>query len=370
MNQPRFDYDGRGGLILCSEGREVIGHRGEDESPRWLFRAEDEVVGLAITDAGVVVVDRVGAVVCLDETGAVSSRRQVQDEVRGLAATPSGALALLGAHGLHLELAGGSRTLEASGLRCAAFSSDGSKLAVGHEDGLIRVLRLPGGELLGEHRLERSVADLCALPAGGWLAASGDRVLRVVADGSSSARLTGLSGVEIGGVLMRSDGALFGIVYDRRAVVHLAYPSLETVANFEYADKEVTNLAFGPHPWVGIGLSGGDGNKVNLYTGAMHRTDTHPERQHHSWLVMKSVEAELAQRLLGGQPARAPAAAGGPLPAGVAGLGRAPAPSLTGASVTEAAEQARRRGLRNTLIVIGALVLLPLLFLLVRLLGR
>ena len=312
MHQARFDYDGPGKLIVCSEGQEVIGHDGGDEAPLWLFRAEQPVVALAITAGGVVVADKAGVLVTLGrERGEEFARRALDDELGGLATGPDGSLAALGAKALILELPGrfGQHFPALAGACCAAFSADGSRLAVGHADGHLRVLRLPSGELLGEHQLEGPLADVCA-GADGWLVAAGDRVMRVVPDGTSSKRLTGMSDSAIGSVLMRQDGRLLGLAIRGRLVMVLHYPSLETIASIEYLDKEVTNLAFGPHPWLGVGLSGGDGNKVNLFTGAMHRTDTHPEREHHSWMLSQSIVSDTAKRLLGdGAPTAAPPAA-------------------------------------------------------------
>ena len=68
----------------------------------------------------------------------------------------------------------------------------------------------------------------------------------------------------------------------------LAWPSRETDATITYFDRAITDLCFGPDPWLGIGMDQGDGNKIDLETGATCRTDTHPGRDHHSWAVKVS----------------------------------------------------------------------------------
>jgi hypothetical protein len=90
---------------------------------------------------------------------------------------------------------------------------------------------------------------------------------------------------------------------DKTALV-LQYPSRETDATISYFDRDITDVCFGPDPWLGIGMNLGDGNKINLETGATHRTDTHPGRDHHSWAL--SVSTGKAR---GGDPV--PAEAGG-----------------------------------------------------------
>ena len=77
------------------------------------------------------------------------------------------------------------------------------------------------------------------------------------------------------------------LAWDRNTVVSMAWPSKDTLGSLTYAERKVEGIDFGPWPWLGIALDLGDGNKHNLdRPEALHRSDTHPGRQHHSWLVV------------------------------------------------------------------------------------
>ena len=54
--------------------------------------------------------------------------------------------------------------------------------------------------------------------------------------------------------------------------------------------RSVEGVAFGPDVWLGAALDGGDGNKVNLATGAYHRTDPHEGRARNTWDVVVDVD--------------------------------------------------------------------------------
>src|SRR5690606_25794088 len=85
------------------------------------------------------------------------------------------------------------------------------------------------------------------------------------------------------------DGDALALALGDALVVVLSWPARDTIAQLHYVDRAVTGLHFGPAPWLAIGLDGGDGNKFDLRTGDLHRTDTQPGREHRRWLVRVSV---------------------------------------------------------------------------------
>src|SRR5208282_6839148 len=66
-------------------------------------------------------------------------------------------------------------------------------------------------------------------------------------------------------------------------------PQGERVGGIRY-QRALEGIAFGPDVWLGVGLDLGDGNKINLMTGACHRTDSHPGRAASSWEVAVEVD--------------------------------------------------------------------------------
>ena len=63
-------------------------------------------------------------------------------------------------------------------------------------------------------------------------------------------------------------------------ILVLEYPSRETDSQVRYPDRTITGVRFGPHPWLGVGMDLGDGNKFNLDTGGTHRTTAVLPRHH------------------------------------------------------------------------------------------
>jgi hypothetical protein len=106
------------------------------------------------------------------------------------------------------------------------------------------------------------------------------------------------------------DGTLFALRLNPSTVVVLAYPSKDTAMTLQYIDRRAVGVAFGPPPFVGIGMDSGDGNKINLSTEAVHRTDTHPGRSHNRWALSSGIDqSALPPAYKGRAPAKAPAGA-------------------------------------------------------------
>jgi hypothetical protein len=58
-----------------------------------------------------------------------------------------------------------------------------------------------------------------------------------------------------------------------------------TSAQLRYHEREIAGIGFGPAPWFGVGLVGGDGNMVNWKTDMVYRTDPHPGRPMQRWTL-------------------------------------------------------------------------------------
>jgi hypothetical protein len=130
---------------------------------------------------------------------------------------------------------------------------------------------------------------VCWSALGFWLCAAGERVFRVEPAGGSSSSLARTGSQQ---VACSADGGLIACQTALGEVKVLALPDCAVVGTVAYADRSVAGLAFGPDTWLGVGLDRGDGNKINLATGACHRTDTHPGRSHNSWALDVQVDKD------------------------------------------------------------------------------
>jgi hypothetical protein len=318
-----FTYDRSGDVLAIGDGDEILAHSGADESPLWRATARATLVALGATSDTVFAVDADGRLSRWSaRDGQPGATLELKGTPKGLAVAENGTCAAVLEAAVVLVKSGVvADTLAVPGALSAAFSDDGKKLAVGASDKIVRVFSLgedaaaeEGTKPLGQVDVGEPVRSLAWNAGGFWLATGGDRVLRVEADGSASSQVTRASGMTPDCLACSPDGSLIVLRLDPSTVVALAYPSRDTGATIQYIDKHAVGVAFGPPPFLGIGVTGGDGNKINLKTEAVHRTDTHPGRTHNRWMLSVAIDAKsLPKAYAGASAARkesAPAEAG------------------------------------------------------------
>lgn len=281
-----FDYDPAGRSIVLTEGAELLVHDGATEGPLWRHTLACRLVGVASVDAAIIALDDQGTLTYFEPgTGAQIAQVHTGQGARGLAALPDGTCAIIDrSHATIADEEGVHRRLPVSDPTCVAFSPDGM-LFVGGKDGSVRVFTDEDTPFQQE-TLEDAVGGAAWHPGGFWVVAAGTTVWRL--DPAGLERITGgPDDMPIGSVACGESGHIALRLGDATALV-LAYPSRETDATITYFDRTITDVCFGPDPWLGIGMNLGDGNKINLVSGATHRTDTHPGREHHSWALSVS----------------------------------------------------------------------------------
>jgi hypothetical protein len=187
---------------------------------------------------------------------------------------------------------------------------------VGCADGRLRIVQTDGGLLDANLQLSQPVRALAWNPLGHWVVASGN-ALRFFSD----------VGQPIGSPLALPDGApealaisVDGLLAACRSGDHqvqvVDLSRRQMVARVTY-ERGLGELAFGPGRWLGVGLVGGDGNKIHLATGAVHRTDTFAHRGHNSWILIPEINTDAcAQADASVVPAPAPGSPIGPGKAG------------------------------------------------------
>lgn len=275
-------YESGGSVFALTDGAELLLHDGESEGPLWRVTLDARIVGLGIDAQQVVAVTETGIIswfaartestarktaqlgarvltACVD----VTNDRVVAHTARGLLRHARGTTEELGEEGATcLALAPSGAVLFASANQVVLRGAEGGRTAVACE-GVRAVAWHPGAKL--------------------WLLGVEARVYQW--DGTSEiAHVTNLPAGSKLDSLATSTRAI-AIGWNRNMVVALEWPSRDTLGSLDYLGREVDGIAFGPWPWLGVGLDLGDGNKFNLESGALHRSDTHPGREHHRWMV-------------------------------------------------------------------------------------
>jgi WD40 repeat protein len=289
-----FAYDRKGNFIVIGDGSEVLVHSGADESPLWRHTCEAALVGVGATSDAVITLDAEGRLTWW------SGKDGQQGEALSFSATPrafavrhDGACAVAVPDSVAVaNRAEERRSIPIENAGAVAWSDDGSRLAVGTDDGRVRVFLGAGFEPKGTAEIGEAVRSIGWNERGFWIATGGDRVFRIDADGGSSEQITRSSGMTPDCVACSADGSLFSLRLDPSTVVVLAYPSKDTAATIQYVERRALGVAFGPAPYVGIGIDSGDGNKINLRTESVHRTDTHPGRTHNRWLLSVAIKQD------------------------------------------------------------------------------
>jgi len=303
-------YDKRGVVFALTEGAELLLHDGDSEGPLWRKTLDGSIVGLGIDSEQVVAVTEAGTVIGFSaRTGDVRGTQTLGARVRqaSIDVGVDRVVAITDTQVVQL-LAGTHKVLAEHAAHALAVSPEGTVLVATETevvllDGARRTRALDGVKAVAYH------------PQGFWVLGLQSKLLRWDGTGEPS-HITNLPpGSKLEHVAC-SERAL-AVSWDRHMVVALEWPSRETLGSLQYLERVVEGIDFGPWPWLGVGLDLGDGNKFHLEEARLHRSDTHPGRQHHSWLVSVggSAKAEPARPSAPPPaPAPAPATGGSPLP--------------------------------------------------------
>jgi hypothetical protein len=281
-----FAYAADGHTLVLGDGAELLVHDGETEAPRWRADTGGRLVGVGANAIAVLSLDAEGTLRVWSHEQATAVR------THSLGVTPTalvhdddGNVGALHAGGVVVLADGAPRAIAVDAPTAAAFGA-GGELLIGTRDGTLHRYDATGAPA-GTAQVPGPVRAI-AWNAGGFFA---------VVNGAAIHRVTGLEVAyvtrfpdedPIVSIACSPRGDRIGVQGGPHLACVLSYPARETVGHVEYPERTITGIAFGPAPYFGVGLAGGDGNKIDLTTGDLHRTDTHPGRPHNRWLVMNA----------------------------------------------------------------------------------
>jgi hypothetical protein len=247
----------------------------------------------------------------LDEGGTVAFWNGRDGASVGLASSPGGRLlalawgngcAVAAADRIDVLDARGQRSLPIAGATALRFSRDDTRLAIGFPDGLVTFVDVASGAAIASAQVASKGAPVLSLferaPGAEWLVAAGDSLHAVERVGDpATRRVTGMGGATLKAVTANERGTLVALQSNDDLAVVLAWPSRDTAGNLRYPERKVTGIALGSKAlWVGLDL--GDGNKLDLATGDLYRTDPHQGRPRNRWLVSTGHHPEIARPAL------------------------------------------------------------------------
>ena len=277
-----FAYDKQGKVFAMREGAELLVHDGPSEGPLWRKTLDGDIVGLGADSDRITAITAKGTVAWFPAQGGdMQSASLGGDTTFAVVGTTKRRVAAV--------LASGVVALE-NNIPVALTSETASAIAMGPDGTVLvatasKLVVIPeGGEPVTTAHELGAIKALAWHPAGFWVIGAATKIWRWTGEGEPL-HVTNLpSGKECTHVAASKEAISIG--YGGNSVVTIEWPSRETLGSVEYLENTVQGIDFGPWPWLGIAIDKGDGNKQNLTapTG-LHRSDTHPGREHHRWLV-------------------------------------------------------------------------------------
>lgn len=279
-------YDPKNTVFAMNEGAELLVHDGESEGPLWRKTLDGEIVGVGADRERVTAITAKGTVVTFpSKSGADMQSAALGGEAR---------FAIVGTGKRRVVAAFAEKVVALEGnIPATLVDGTATALAIAADDTVLvavpnaLVLVAPDGKTTSTDHSLGPVAAIAWHPENFWLIACPKKVYRFNGSGEPT-HVTSMP-ADISIKFIAATKQAFSLGYESKegdGVATLEWPSKDTLAALDYPERKVRGLSFGPWPWLAIALDLGDANKQNvLEPQRLHRSDTHPGRQHHSWLV-------------------------------------------------------------------------------------
>jgi hypothetical protein len=288
----RFAYDKSGSILACADGAEVLVYDGSDERPLWRAAAPSRVVAVATTPGEVLALDDGGRLsrFAAENGGALGAALDLgPGAARDLAVARDGtAVALVGDRADVVAHGARARSIAAPGGRAVALTDDGARVGI-LVDGALVIADVASGAERARVSLDGAASAVAWCVRGFFVVAAGARVLRVPVEGGEASTLVDAGG-RVRQVAASADGGILALLGEDDVKIALL-PSKELVGRFGY-ERPLEAVAFGPDVWLGVGLDRGDANRINLVSGACHRTDPHEGRARTTWTLSITLDTE------------------------------------------------------------------------------
>jgi hypothetical protein len=293
-----------GMLFVAADGPELLAWRG-DGAPQWKQFTEGMLVGVAVGLEVVVTVDADGRVCRWRRgDGELVSTTSLPHRPLGLHMANDGRVLIVTRDGPLVDTPLGFRLIPSPGCTWAAYGP-GEALGVGCEDGTFTAIELQSGAAWGSVRLPAPVAAVAWSAVGVWMVGAERSLYRISGDGKAIQATIGGADHPMDQLTVAANGVVVaGRAGDRVELWELNRnrPIGEFVLR-----RTIGGVAFGPGLLLAIGLDDGDGNWIDLATGATFRTEPHAGRSRNTWRLENKVDlgairGAIALQQAGGAP--------------------------------------------------------------------
>jgi hypothetical protein len=270
-----FSVSPDGLLFAAADGPELLTWR-NDGAPQWKVFTDGILVGVAVGLEVVVTVDTDRRVCQWRRTdGELVSTVSIAHHPLALVPSPDGRLLIVTRDGPLVDSPLGFRLVPVRGCTWAALGP-GEALGVGCEDGTFTAIELRSGAAWGSVKLPAPVSGVAWSALGSWLVGAERTLYRVSGDGKLVQAT--IAGADHAMDLLAVSGN--GIVVAARAGDRVELYELHknrSIGEF-ILRRAIGGVQFGPGLLLAIGLDDGDGNWIEMATGATFRTEPHPGR--------------------------------------------------------------------------------------------
>jgi hypothetical protein len=282
-------YDGSGHTLVLADGAELLVHDGPSEGPRWRRQCAGPLVAVGTTGKEVIAVSRGGEITWFAaDREEVHAKASAGELVRAAAVSPEGHVLVVTPGGVQVFKNGGAAGVQVAvpGASAVAWGPGGKFLVVdeGGKIGEFAADGAPGPTA----QLDGPPVAAAHNARGFWVVATAQKLVRFQ-DRQLHHLTNAPDDMPVRAVACAGDGSAIALALGESLMIVLSWPERDTVGQLRYLDRKVEGMAFGPAPWLAVALDGGDGNKLDLQSGGLHRTDTQPGRQHRRWMVQVSV---------------------------------------------------------------------------------
>jgi hypothetical protein len=296
-----------GGTLAAGDGPELLVWRG-DGAPAWKRFTDGILVGVAVGSDLIVTVDSEGRLVRWRRTDGEQLDLIQLDAPRPaeLRLGPGGVIGVLCDTGVVVLALGQAPSLVAApGASAFGFGPGGASVGIGTGSGQFTAIELATGAAWGSLELPAGVRGVDWSALGHWLVGADRMLYRVKGDATAvEAAMTGAD-TPIDAVRCSESGLIAAARTEDRVELYELHTN-RPIGEFVLR-RRIGGIAFGSGLALAIGLDDGDGNVVELGTGASFRTEPHPGRGRNTWRLknkvdLAAVRGALALAQAGGEP--------------------------------------------------------------------